>query len=76
MKEPLLLDKAFQDILQQLELQKDHFFVTGKAGTGKSTLLQLPKFSCIDFGSFLVHLDTLLLSVSTETYATGRDIYQ
>ena len=41
MKEPLLLDKAFQDILQQLELQKDHFFVTGKAGTGKSTLLQL-----------------------------------
>jgi len=41
MKEPLLLDRAFQDILQQLELQKDHFFVTGKAGTGKSTLLQL-----------------------------------
>lgn len=41
MKEPMLLDKAFQDILQQLEMQKDHFFITGKAGTGKSTLLQL-----------------------------------
>ena len=41
MKEPLLLDKSFQDILQQLELQNDHFFITGKAGTGKSTLLQL-----------------------------------
>jgi len=41
MKEPLLLDKSFQDILQQLELQQDHFFITGKAGTGKSTLLQL-----------------------------------
>lgn len=41
MKEPLVLDKAFQDILQQLELQKENFFVTGKAGTGKSTLLQL-----------------------------------
>jgi ATP-dependent DNA helicase PIF1 len=41
MKEPLLLDQAFQDILQQLELQRDHFFITGKAGTGKSTLLQL-----------------------------------
>ena len=41
MKEPMLLDQSFQDILQQLELQRDHFFITGKAGTGKSTLLQL-----------------------------------
>ena len=41
MKEPLVLDKAFQDILQELESRKDHFFITGKAGTGKSTLLQL-----------------------------------
>lgn len=41
MKEPLLLDKAFQDILQQLDEQQGHFFITGKAGTGKSTLLQL-----------------------------------
>ncbi len=41
MKEPLVLDQAFQDILQQLELSKEHFFITGKAGTGKSTLLQL-----------------------------------
>ena len=41
MKEPLLLDKAFQDILQQLESQRDNFFITGKAGTGKSTLLQI-----------------------------------
>lgn len=41
MKEPLILDKTFQDILQQLEDQHQHFFITGKAGTGKSTLLQL-----------------------------------
>ncbi len=41
MKEPLVLDQAFQDILQQLELSKEHFFITGKAVTGKSTLLQL-----------------------------------
>jgi ATP-dependent DNA helicase PIF1 len=41
MKEPLLLDKAFQDILQHLELEQEHFFITGKAGTGKSTLLQI-----------------------------------
>ncbi len=41
MKEPLLLDQTFRDILDQLENQSEHFFVTGKAGTGKSTLLQL-----------------------------------
>ena len=41
MKEPLVLDKAFQDILQQLEEDDGHFFITGKAGTGKSPLLQL-----------------------------------
>lgn len=43
MRDPLVLDKTFQDILQQLEQQHDHFFITGKAGTGKSTLLQLFK---------------------------------
>ena len=41
MKEPLVLDKAFQDILQELETSEEHYFITGKAGTGKSTLLQL-----------------------------------
>ncbi len=41
MKEPLVLDQAFQDILQQLDGSNEHFFITGKAGTGKSTLLQL-----------------------------------
>jgi ATP-dependent exoDNAse (exonuclease V) alpha subunit len=41
MKEPLLLDTTFQEILRQLDQQDDHFFITGKAGTGKSTLLQV-----------------------------------
>ncbi|MDQ3018145.1 MAG: AAA family ATPase, partial [Bacteroidota bacterium] len=41
MKSALILDQAFQEILQQLESSKEHYFVTGKAGTGKSTLLQL-----------------------------------
>lgn len=41
MKEPLVLDQAFQDILEQLEKSNDHFFITGRAGTGKSTLLQV-----------------------------------
>ena len=41
MKQPLVLDASFTDILDQLDRSKEHFFVTGKAGTGKSTLLQL-----------------------------------
>jgi ATP-dependent DNA helicase PIF1 len=43
MKEPLILDQTFQDILHQLENSRDHYFVTGRAGTGKSTLLQVYK---------------------------------
>lgn len=41
MREPLILDETFQDLLDQLENSEGHLFVTGKAGTGKSTLLQL-----------------------------------
>ncbi len=41
MKAPLLLDQTFQDLLTQLEHGTGHLFITGKAGTGKSTLLTL-----------------------------------
>ncbi|MEO6133368.1 MAG: AAA family ATPase [Saprospiraceae bacterium] len=41
MKEPLVLDQTFQEVLNELESSRHHFFITGKAGTGKSTLLQL-----------------------------------
>jgi ABC-type ATPase involved in cell division len=41
MKDPLFLDQTFQDILEELEHKQKHYFITGKAGTGKSTLLQL-----------------------------------
>ena len=40
-KSPIALGREFKDVLDQLELTKDHFFITGRAGTGKSTLLQL-----------------------------------
>src|SRR5687768_6785593 len=43
MKEPLLLDVSFREILDQIGQSDQHFFITGKAGTGKSTLLQLFK---------------------------------
>ncbi|MEP6647380.1 MAG: AAA family ATPase [Saprospiraceae bacterium] len=41
MKEPLVLDQTFQDMLDELEKNHHHYFITGKAGTGKSTFLQL-----------------------------------
>jgi ATP-dependent exoDNAse (exonuclease V) alpha subunit len=40
-KSPLGLSKEFMDILDILEKTEDHYFITGRAGTGKSTLLQL-----------------------------------
>lgn len=41
MEAPLLLTQEFKDILSEMEDGKDHLFITGKAGTGKSTLLNL-----------------------------------
>ncbi len=41
MKHPISLSNEFSGILDQLEYTVDNLFITGKAGTGKSTLLQL-----------------------------------
>ncbi len=41
MKQPVALSGEFSGILDQLEYTADHLFVTGRAGTGKSTLLQV-----------------------------------
>ena len=38
---PLALGHEFKAILNQLETTSEHFFITGRAGTGKSTLLNL-----------------------------------
>ncbi len=40
-KEPIILDHHFNEIIHELEYSSDHYFITGKAGTGKSTLLTL-----------------------------------
>lgn len=37
----MILDPVFNETLNQIERSNDHFFITGKAGTGKSTLLKL-----------------------------------
>lgn len=39
--QPLILDQHLHDILKELEESSDSYFITGKAGTGKSTLLQI-----------------------------------
>ena len=39
--EPVIISEEFHEILDRLEATRDHFFITGKAGTGKSTLLRL-----------------------------------
>lgn len=40
---PIKLNDDYASSLQQLEYSNEHYLVTGKAGTGKSTLLQLFK---------------------------------
>jgi len=41
MKIPISLSQEFSGVLDQLEYTKEHLFITGRAGTGKSTLLQV-----------------------------------
>ncbi len=41
LKQPLALSEEFKAVIDQLEHTKDSLFITGRAGTGKSTLLQL-----------------------------------
>ena len=38
---PLELSEEFKAVLDQLENTKENYFITGRAGTGKSTLLQV-----------------------------------
>ncbi len=40
-RHPISLSNEFQDILKHLETTNDSFLITGKAGTGKSTLLSI-----------------------------------
>lgn len=41
MNGPITLSQEFKGVLDQLEYTRDHLFITGRAGTGKSTLLQV-----------------------------------
>lgn len=39
--QPLVISQAFHDLLDQMERGRDNLYITGQAGTGKSTLLRL-----------------------------------
>ncbi len=41
LKAPVVLNSEFRETLKQLEETNESFFITGRAGTGKSTLLRL-----------------------------------
>ena len=41
MRDPLILSSQFRDVLDEIEHSDDSYFISGRAGTGKSTLLQL-----------------------------------
>ncbi len=41
LKSPVVLNSEFRDTLKQLENTDESYFITGRAGTGKSTLLRL-----------------------------------
>ncbi len=43
LKQPHIINKEFLDILDEIENHEHHIFITGRAGTGKSTLLNLLK---------------------------------
>ncbi len=42
-KEPVRINTEFNDILDLIEKQEENLFITGRAGTGKSTLLGIVK---------------------------------
>ena len=42
-KEPIVVNDEFNAILDMIENHREHLFITGRAGTGKSTLLNILK---------------------------------
>jgi len=39
--QPLVISQTFHQLIDQMEHSREHLFITGQAGTGKSTLLRL-----------------------------------
>lgn len=66
-KKPLELSGEFVDILDSIEKEGKNLFVTGRAGTGKSTLLQLLRSSTRKTSVVLAYTGVAALHVQGQT---------
>lgn len=67
LKQPLALSEEFKAVIDQLEHTKDNLFITGRAGTGKSTLLQLFRNTTRKVCSVLAPTGIAALNVKGQT---------
>lgn len=66
-KEPLLINDEFNAILDMVEHEGEHLFITGRAGTGKSTLLSLLKKTTRKNAAVLAPTGIAALNVGGQT---------
>lgn len=66
-KSPLILSDEYRDILQELEASRDHYFITGRAGTGKSTLLSILRNTSLKRVAVLAPTGIAALNVRGQT---------
>ena len=66
-KQPFLVDKRFHEILDQIESHGLNAFITGRAGTGKSTLLSILKKTTKKNAVVLAPTGIAALNVSGQT---------
>ncbi len=65
--QPLTLSEEFKAVIDQLEHTKDNLFITGRAGTGKSTLLKLFRNTTRKVTSVLAPTGIAALNVKGQT---------
>ncbi len=67
LKQPLALSEEFKAVIDQLEHTNDNLFITGRAGTGKSTLLQLFRNTTRKISAVLAPTGIAALNVKGQT---------
>jgi ATP-dependent exoDNAse (exonuclease V) alpha subunit len=67
LKQPLALSEEFKAVIDQLEHTRDNLFITGRAGTGKSTLLQLFRNTTRKISAVLAPTGIAALNVKGQT---------
>lgn len=66
-KEPVKINEEFNDILDLIENEHHHLFITGRAGTGKSTLLSILKKTTRKNAAVLAPTGIAALNVGGQT---------